>query len=62
MRYYGVNLLIIDTFEDQEIDSELSTSEISGFIEKDLPFGLKIVKEEVRKLDENQFNQLKEVK
>ena len=60
IRYYRVNLLIADDFEDQELESsELSTAEIAEFLTEKLPFGLKIIKKEIRKINEEEMKEKK---
>lgn len=56
-RFYKAELLIKDTFEDNELgeESEISTSEIAEFLTNELPFGFKIVKKSVKKLLESEI-------
>lgn len=52
-RYYKAELLIEDTFEDEELNGneEMSTAEILEFITSDLPFGFKVIKKSVMKVE-----------
>ena len=54
-RYYKAELLIEDTFEDEELDengnAEMPTSEIAKFLDDALPYGFKIVKKSMMKVE-----------
>ena len=52
-RYYKAELLIEDTFEDSELEekSEMSTAEIAELLDNSLPYGFKIVKKSVMKVE-----------